>query len=284
MSPSRNAPLYVDGLTLIARDLAAMRAFYERALGLQAVKEGDDGVDLGAGERVFLRLKGDPSARLEDPRSAGLFHLAVLLPARADLARWLSHAAEIGVPLDGASDHGVSEAVYLSDPEGNGVEIYWDKPKEAWPFDAKGGLAMVTEPLNQRALAAALAAAGGTWEGAPAGTVLGHAHLRVGEVAKAKAFYGDALGFDHMQDYPGAAFFSTGGYHHHLGANIWRARGAGRRADGQTGLSELRLVGTADALDRAEAGAKATGVDPEPVEGGFRVEDPWGLRLRFEAA
>lgn len=284
MTMSRNAPLYVDAVTLIVRDLIAMRGFYERALGLEAVEEADGAVGLGAGGRVFLRLAGDPSARIEEPRSAGLFHLAILLPTRADLARWLSHAAEIGLPLDGASDHGVSEAAYLSDPEGNGVEIYWDKPTEVWPRDAKGGLAMVTERLDQRSLAAELETAGGVWSGAPAGTVLGHAHLRVGSVEAAKAFYGEALGFDHMQDYPGAAFFSTGGYHHHLGANIWRARGAGRRAGGQTGLAELRLLGTAEALARAKDGLKKAGIEAEPIAGGVRVEDPWGLGVRLEAA
>lgn len=280
----RSAPLTVREIAITVRDLDRQAAFYQDAIGLELLERGATEASLGAGGRRLLRLIGDAGARPEDPRSAGLFHMAFLLPSRADLGRWLLRATQAGVSLDGASDHGVSEALYLTDPEGNGIEVYVDRAAAEWPRDADGGLAMLTRRLDLNALAAA--AGGAPQHGPmPAGSRLGHVHLRVGDVEAAKAYFVGALGFDWTQDYPGAAFFSTGGYHHHLAANVWRSRGAGRREAGRAGLSET-VIEARDraALDAVSARLGEAGMRVERTENGFRADDPWGLGMRFQLA
>ncbi len=258
--PTSSAPLDVARVALVVNDLPLVARFYEEALGLERLRAGGEEVRLGAGGRVLLELRGDRAAPRASRREAGLFHTAFLLPSRAALGRWLRHAAEAGLRLQGASDHVVSEALYLSDPEGNGIEIYADRPRERW-LDAAGAIRLATEPLDRESLAAA---ADGPWAGAPEGTVVGHVHLQVGDVAEAERFYTGALGLEVMARYPGAAFLATGGYHHHLGANAWNSRGAGPRRPVATGLAELVLA--------AGPGAAAPGV----------LADPWGTRIVVE--
>ena len=216
----------------------------------------DETLELGAQGRRLLTLREDKSLTPNDPQEAGLFHLAFLLPSRRDLAHWLRAAAEQAAPIVGASDHGVSEAVYLHDPDGNGAEIYPDRPLAAWPRDRQGGLAMKTDPLDLNALRAEAREApplSGAPYRAPSGTVLGHAHLQVGGLDAAAEFY-EALGFERMAAYPGALFFGSGGYHHQLALNTWRSRGAGRRSNGQAGLAALRIarLGAPDAQTRTD--------------------------------
>ena len=216
------APLEIGTVRLTVNDLAKVSDFYARAIGLE--KLGGDGTTtrLGAGSRVLLELTADRNARKSSPREAGLFHTAFLLPSRADLGAWVHHASETRLPIQGASDHLVSEAIYLADPEGNGIEIYADRPRETWR-NTDGSIKMATEYLDIPDLAAA---ARGKWKGAPEGSVVGHIHLQVGNVAEAEGFYVGDLGFEVMAHYPGAAFMASGGYHHHIGANIWNSRGA----------------------------------------------------------
>jgi catechol 2,3-dioxygenase len=243
-------------------DLPTVQSFYERALGLERLG-GDAGVALlGAGDRRFLELHEDRHARRSSPKEAGLFHTAFLLPNRPALARWLLHAVESKVPLQGASDHLVSEAIYLADPEGNGIEVYVDKPREVWPIEG-GTIRMATERLDLNALTQD---ADGPWTGAPEGTVVGHVHLQVGAVPEAEAFYNGTLGFPITTHYPGAAFYGAGGYHHHLATNVWNSRGAGRRSYPSAGLADLRIV-----ADEAEHAAilQRTG-------GASSLADPWG--------
>lgn len=262
------APIEIGQVRLVVNDLPRMVDFYTRTLGLQ--KLSSDGTDavLGADATPLVTLRGDARAAGHNPRAAGLFHTAFLMPDRAALARWLIHAAESRVPLQGASDHHVSEAIYLADPEGNGIEVYVDRPRSRWT-DAQGGVVMTTEALDLNALARA---ADRPWTGAPTGLVIGHVHLQVGNVAQAQAFYAEKLGFAVTAQYPGAAFYGSGGYHHHLATNIWNSRGAGPRAP-STGLDLVELR-----LDASEAARlKAT------FEGARTVADPWGTRFALNA-
>lgn len=276
------APLRVGLVTLAVRDSARVAAFYREVLGLEDL--GSDGLEvlLGAGGVPLLRLRGD-AGLVPAPRSeAGLFHTAFLLPSRADLGRWLAFAAARGLRLQGASDHKVSEAVYLADPEGNGVEIYADRAPSVWT-DATGAIVMSTDPLDAPSLLAE--AAGTMWHGAPAGTLVGHVHLQVGATDIADAFYSALLGFDIATRYPGASFYGSGGYHHQLAGNIWNSRGAGPRKAGCTGLAELQIVlRETDRLGAIADAAHKAGLDVAAGGDGLALADPWGTRIRLTAA
>ena len=220
------APMRIGAVHLKVRDLEAVAAFYQRILGLRKLNEGDRTTTLGAGNTPLLVLDGDAGLLPGDRRAAGLFHIAFLLPSRADLARWVRHAAREGLRLQGASDHIVSEAFYLADPESNGIEVYSDRPPAQW-LDADGRIQMTTEPLDLQAL---LETAGtDDWAGYPEGGSIGHVHLQVGDRAAADRFYRDVLGFDVTFTLPGASFYGSGGYHHQLAANVWNSRGTARR-------------------------------------------------------
>lgn len=261
------APLDVAGVTLVVRDLAGTSAFYRDALGLAVHASDAERVVLGA-QHAFLTLLADPGAAPDDRTTAGLFHTAFLLPERGDLGRWLAHAAETGIALDGASDHNVSEALYLADPEGNGIEIYADRPLARWR-GRDGALDMPSRALNLRSLME-----GGTWTGAPAATRIGHVHLRDPDPAGAERSWG-ALGFEVMARYPGASFLGAGGYHHQLAANAWQARRpatAGRRA----GLAALTFRADETILPRLDAAGAAHDTD-----GTRRLDGPGGVALGF---
>ena len=253
-------PVSVADVGLKARDAEVLARYYREVIGLDELKRHDGTVVLGVGGRTLLTIEPAPSAAPDDPREAGLFHTAFLLPSRAALARWLRHALERRVELDGASDHLVSEAIYLNDPEGNGIEIYADRSRELWPWQ-DGEVAMKTLRLDFRNL---LEAAGEElWNGAPNGTVIGHVHLRVGNPAEAERWWHENVGFETMARYgPSAVFLASGGYHHHVGANAWHSAGAGRRDPARAGLAWVRL-----------SDARA---DSERV-----LEDPWGTEIRL---
>ena len=208
------------------------------------VRESDDGgLAFGVpGGADLVRLYGDLSAPALDRRATGLYHQAILFPTRLDLAHALARLAEARWPLDGVADHLVSEALYLSDPDGNGIELYRDRPRADWRYDG-GQLQMATLPLDLRNLAAELDAADGPQAAAPAGTVIGHVHLQVASIPDAEAFYHGVLGFDvTARGYPGALFVSAGGYHHHLGLNTWHSAGSGPAAPGSVGLRSYEVV------------------------------------------
>ncbi|MFC7052563.1 VOC family protein [Hansschlegelia quercus] len=271
---SAGAPIRIGQVVLTVRDMEAVSRFYQDVVGLRVLETGDAGCTLGAGATPLLELWRDPDARRDDPRSAGLFHTAFLLPSRADLAAWMTHAADGGVHVEGASDHLVSEAFYLSDPEGNGVEIYADRPSETWE-KRDGMIAMATAQLDLASLAAAST---GGWTGAPEGSIIGHVHLRVGALAGAESFYGGALGLDIACRYPGATFFGSGGYHHHIAANVWRSSGAQMRPAGTTGLAEVRLIANAGQM---EAIRSRTALEPAVESAPDRLSrrDPWGTSI-----
>ena len=258
------APMEIGQVTLTVHDLARSADFYARALGLSKRTADAAQVTLGAGDRTLVTLIADPAARARSPREAGLFHTAFLLPDRPALARWLHHAATTRLPLQGASDHKVSEAIYLADPEGNGIEVYVDRPRAQWTA-RDGAIQMTTDPLDLADLAAG---ANGPWTGAPDGTVVGHVHLQVGDVAQAQAFYTGTLGFPVTATYPGAAFYGSGGYHHHFATNVWNSRGAGPRTP-STGLTSVEIL--ADAASVAAIAAKTGGQTT--------LIDPWNTRI-----
>jgi len=269
----------MGAVSLTVSDLARGRAFYETALGL-TVREADDGsLAFGApGGEDLVRLYGDASAAPLDRRATGLFHLAILFPSRLDLAHALARLAGAHWSLDGVADHLVSEALYLSDPEGNGIELYRDRPREEWRH-SDGQLEMATLPLDLRNLADELDAADGPQPTAPAGTLMGHVHLQVASIPEAEAFYHGVLGFDVMvRGYPGALFVSAGGYHHHLGLNTWHSHGSGPAAPGTVGLRSYEVVLPDRAeLDRVVERVRGAGLSPESEsERSAAVRDPSG--------
>lgn len=273
------APMRIGTVTLKVRDLDAVSGFYQRVLGLTPVAEGERTVTLGANGTPTVRLDGDPALRPRDPRQAGLFHTAFLMPSRVELGRWLSYVSAAGGRLQGASDHIVSEALYLSDPEGNGIEVYADRPVSNWR-DQDGNIQMTTERLD---VADLLKAAEGTeWAGFPEGGSIGHVHLQVGDTAVADRFYRDVLGFDVAVDYPGATFYGSGGYHHHLAGNVWNSRGAEFRPSGMTGLEEVEIIARhADVVANLVARAESLGIEHKHGEGGVTLLDPWGTAIRI---
>ena len=272
------APHRIGGVTLVVNDLERITDFYAGAIGLTVLDRSADGARLGVGGVTLVALRHDPAARRATPAEAGLFHTAFLLPERADLSAWLRHAAAMRVPLEGASDHGVSEALYLADPETNGIEIYVDRPAAAWPRDANG-IAMATERLDVQALAAA---SDRPWSGFPSAGQVGHVHLRVGKIAPAEAFYGGVLGFDVVCRYPGAAFFGSGGYHHQFASNIWGSHDAGRRSGAVTGLAEVEVVTAPEKIEAARERA-APGAVLADAPGRLTLLNPWGTPIALVA-
>ena len=271
-------------IRLQVADLGRSVDFYRQILGFAA--HAQEGVTAGLGppdsETVLVELVERPGARPVPPRGRlGLFHVAYLLPDRPSLGRFLRHASERGVRL-GMSDHLVSEAIYLSDPDGLGIEVYADRPRSAWRYDERQ-IVMATEPLDVRSL---LSTAGDMpWRGAPQGTVVGHVHLHVGTLDEAKGFYHNALGLDQVVwNYPGALFLSAGGYHHHLGTNTWAA-GAPPASEGDARLLEWSLV-VPTAADAAAAARslEASGAPVRSDGNDVLAADPWGTNLRIIAS
>jgi catechol 2,3-dioxygenase len=278
----------VGTVSLTVKDLERSRAFYDRAIGLRASELDDGTLELGvAGEPALIELRSDSSARRLNRRAPGLYHLAILMPTRLDLAFALARLAQTRWPLDGASDHLVSEAVYLSDPDGNGIEIYRDRPRADWPRSGDE-LRMSTLPLDLDDVLAELRSATELQATAPPNTSIGHVHLQVSDLAEAEAFYHGVLGFDVMvRGYPGALFVSAGGYHHHIGLNTWHSAGAAPAPSGSVGLRSFAI----DLPDERELAAvlkrvEAASIPSSPAPGGVLVRDPFGsgVVLRTRAA
>ena len=220
------------------RDLDAMGSFYRHAIGLAMLGRGERELRLGAGGHVLLTLLHDPEAAPAPRNGAGLHHTAFLLPERADLGAWLAHVGAEAVAIDGAADHLVSEAVYLTDPDGNGIEVYADRTSSTW-YNPDRHPEMATAPLDGPGLLRA--AAKRRWFGMPDAGCIGHVHLRVGDIAATDAFYADLLGFDCNPFAPTAHFYSTGGYHQ-IGVNCWQSCCAPPCRERTTGLLEVQLV------------------------------------------
>lgn len=274
------APMRIGKVCLKVRDLNAVSAYYQSVLGLNVIQTEGRRVKLGVGPIVLLELLGDPALARPDPRQAGLFHTAFLMPTRADLARWFAYVVAAKVPLQGASDHIVSEAIYLADPEGNGIEVYVDRPVANWR-QKDGKIQMSTDPLDGQDL---LDAAGDAqWLGFPKGGRIGHVHLQVGDTKIADQFYRDILGFDVTLEYPGASFYGSGGYHHQLAGNIWNSRHAGTRPEGIVGLETVEIIlRDADDLTQITLRAKEAGIAIRKQNGGSTLHDPWGTAITLK--
>jgi catechol 2,3-dioxygenase len=270
---SFTTPIRMGAVTLVVRDLEKVSKFYQDVIGLREIRRSGGLAELGAGENVFLKLKHDAEAKPDTGRSAGLYHTAFLLPSRSDLAQWLIHVANNRVPLQGAADHIVSEAFYLADPEGNGIEVYIDRPEAGWVW-AGGQVHMASDPIDVDGLVASVAAP--NWQGAPVGTGVGHVHLRVGDIGPAEAFYKGLLGLDITASMGSATFYSSGGYHHHIATNIWQSRGAPLRAANEAGLAEVEfLVADKGIWDSLSDRLRKSGLAIEEKDGGVLVPDPW---------
>ncbi len=266
---------------LTVADLDRSVDYYEREIGLAVRERGDARAALGAGGDDLLVLVEEPGAKPADGFS-GLYHFALLVPDRADLASWLAHAARDRVQLVGMSDHFVSEALYLRDPDHHGIEIYADRPRELW--EGQVWQRMTSVPLDTDDLASALDdPASASFEGLAPGTVMGHVHLRVSEIAPTVAFYGDALGFDLMAQLGAhAAFLSAGGYHHHLGANTWESAGAGQAPSGYASLRHATVV--LPSAESRDALVERAGGSVDEVDGSPVIRDPSGNRLALATA
>ena len=262
-------------------DLGRSLDYYQGVLGMRVLGRDADRAALGPhdADRMLVRLSERSGAR-PARGEFGLYHFAILLPDRAALGRFVAHLLHLGV-RPGMADHLVSEALYLTDPDGLGIEVYADRPSDSWKHQGRE-LAMATDPLDVRGLIAA----GGDdqWTGMPDGTAMGHIHLHVGDLTRAEAYYHAALGFDKMVwSYPGALFLAAGGYHHHLGTNTW-SRGPSADPD-QARLLDWELV-VPDAAHAAAAARnlEAAGFRAEQTSGAWLSADPWGTALRITGA
>lgn len=231
----------VGKVALGVANLDKMARFYEQVMGLDVLEHDTESAELGVDNKAILHLESRPNGK-QHPNATGLYHLAILLPTRADLGQWLRHFVQsTSRMIDGASDHLVSEALYQRDPEGNGLEIYRDRPRDEWTYEEDGRVVMGGLALDLPALAA-----DGHKEPftkMPVDTTLGHVHLQVSDIAQTVWFYTQMLGLDYMTGYgDSAAFMSAGGYHHHLGANTWHSNGAASPPEGSLGLLYYTIV------------------------------------------
>jgi catechol 2,3-dioxygenase len=267
--------LRLGPVDLTVADLDRAVAWYQRSLGLRVHRHEPTSAELGDGTTTVVILREDPSARPAG-RHAGLYHYALLYPSREELARAAVRLSVTQTPIEGASDHRTHEAIYLPDADGNGIELAADRPRAAWPKDL--GYANGPAPLDFQALLATIEGEEPTPFVGP-GLRMGHLHLHVGDIDQGLAFYRDILGFEPQANLGTAAFVSAGGYHHHLGFNVWRGRGVGPAPEHTVGLRHWTVeLPQADLED-----LRARVPDAEPFDGGFLVRDPWDTAVAFVA-
>ncbi len=265
----------VGKVALTVRDLPMLTQFYNEVIGLIVKEQTAEKTILGTHKEDILELHSNPTAHPVEP-STGLYHLAILVPDRPSLAHWLYNFLSNGYQLPGASDHGVSEALYLSDPEGNGIEIYRDRPRKEWPM-SNGDIQMFTKRLDFEGLMKVVPQK--PWQKMEDDTTLGHVHLKVHNIPQSIEFYANVVGFDITSDeYPGAGFVSAGGYHHHLGMNTWHSAGASPLPPGAAGLAGYTiLLPDESAREAVVAHIQAAGVEVEDTAAGPQVHDPAGI-------
>ncbi|HXT68453.1 MAG TPA: VOC family protein [Vicinamibacterales bacterium] len=271
----------IGAVHLTVSDLSRSVAFYGEHVGFIEAWRRDDTAGLAAGDRVLLVLHGSPDAP-RPPHTTGLYHFAILVPSRLDLARSLRHFADMGTRMQGFSDHAVSEALYLADPDGNGIEVYRDRPRDEWRR-VNGQIQMTLDPLDVESLLRdadeeTQKADGPAWKGLVPGTTMGHMHLRVSFVEDSEEFYRDVLGLDLILRYAeSASFLSAGGYHHHIAVNVWGGVGAPRPPEGAIGLRHFEiLLPDAAAVDDVARRITAAGIAADITSGRVAVRDPSG--------
>jgi catechol 2,3-dioxygenase len=280
LSPSTR----LGSVHLAVTDLERSSAFYAEAIGLR-VQQRDNGVAaLGAGGEDLLVLHEEPAAARAAGGRAGLYHFALLHPSRLELARAAQRLAATRTPIQGASDHKFSEAIYLPDPDGNGIELYADRPREEWPAPLEALPPGGPLPLDLQGLLELTRDDDEPSAEADPGLVVGHIHLHVGGLEDALGFYRDVIGFEPMIVIPSAAFLSAGGYHHHLGLNTWRGEGVARAADDVVGLRRWTVLLPDEAeVGRVRARVESAGLEHEDVADGLLLSDPWGIPLLVAA-
>ena len=276
-------PIHIHSIALRVNNLDMMTAFYSQIIGMDIIARTATGSTLGKDGVPLMELLARPDFQADDPSTAGLYHTAFLMPNRKELGRWLITAVMNKIPFTGFADHLVSEALYLNDPEGNGIEVYADRPHEGWSWEADGHVVMGTEQLDIDNLVNDLPRDGTLPYKAPAGFRIGHVHMRVGDTAKAQDFYIKATGLDltALIANQSAAFFSSGHYHHHIGANIWQSRGAGKRPEKMNGLEYAAFSVAPELMDGLTKRLRDHGTDI--AEKGKTIEtlDPWGTTIRY---
>lgn len=274
----------LGAVRLQVADLERSIEFYQATLGLRVMVRTASAVTLGTHGTlsVLLELEERPAVRPAGRGLLGLYHFAILLPDRASLGRFVRHLAKLGAPIRGG-DHLVSEAFYLTDPDGLGIEVYADRARDTWRRVGRE-LMIATDPVDL----AALASASGDvpWSGMPEGTVIGHVHLHVGDIPQASAFFSETLGFDRMTwRYPGALFLGAGGYHHHLGTNTWAGPGARTPGENDAQLLEwtIEVPTDVDVANAAQSLANAGHSVDALAPGDVRTRDPWGTAIRLRS-
>ncbi|HWI71696.1 MAG TPA: VOC family protein [Baekduia sp.] len=281
------ATLRLGAVSLTVTDLDRSVAWYQAALGMRVHRQDVGFAALGDGTEDVLHLHEDATATQPPRRASGLYHYALLYPSREELARAALRLAATRTPIQGASDHGTHEAIYLPDPDGNGIELAADRPRDQWPSPEEEFSGGGPRPLDFDAL---LATVGGDQAGLVESQIrpglrVGHVHLHVGDIAKGLAFYRDVIGFEVWATMPTAAFVSAGGYHHHLGFNTWRGEGAAPMPAGIVGLRHWTIVlESAGEVAEVRARVRDAGIDSEDVTGGFAVADPFGMTVRVVVA
>jgi len=271
-------------VTLRVSNLDRSLRFYEGVLGFRSIERTDENAILGSQDGTpLLELRELPGASPQPWRSTGLYHVAIVLPSRADLGRALLRMAQAGLEI-GQGDHLVSEALYISDPDGNGLEIYRDRPRESWHW-TNNMVQMATDPIDLYGLMEEGKRDADPWEVLPAGTRVGHMHLRVGDIPQAERFYHTVLGFDITARIPSALFVSAGGYHHHIGMNIWQSRGAGPAPENTVGLQTFVIaLPNSDALMEVRGRLAAHGIAFSEQGDEIVVADPWRNQIRLKVS
>ncbi|PQZ96782.1 glyoxalase [Arthrobacter sp. MYb224] len=276
-----SADLQMNAVQLKVGDMKAMSGYYQQALGLEVLGESAQGTRLGRGTQTLVNLQHAPGLQLPAAGEAGLFHTALLFETQADLAATVLSAAQFDQSrFVGSSDHLVSEAFYFTDPEGNGIELYWDRPREAWSW-SDGQVAMDTVHLDPNAFLSSHLSEQAIAAQRTAEAEIGHVHLQVGDVDTARAFYVNTLGFDETTSLGNQALFvSAGGYHHHMAMNVWNSRGAGPRKD-TLGLGEVLInVPTEDEVGKLAERLSFAKVENHHTGAELRFMDPWNNQLR----
>ncbi|MFD0771382.1 VOC family protein [Bacillus sp. CGMCC 1.60114] len=271
---------FVNHVHILIENLERSLSFYQEELGFQILEQSETKAVLTAdGKTPLLTIEQLEKILPKQPRTTGLYHFAILLPHRSDLAKVLHHLIKTDYPLQGASDHLVSEAVYLADPDGNGIEIYVDRPFETWEWN-DGQVTMATEPIASDILSAAK---NETWTGLPSDTVMGHIHLHVADLGKAEEFYCTGLGFDAVSRYGHQALFiSSGKYHHHIGLNTWNGVGAPAPAANSVGLKHFSLLfPDKETRNQAVKRLQNIGVSVTTTDGVVVTKDPSGNHIQL---
>jgi catechol 2,3-dioxygenase len=277
------ATLRLGPVHLTVTDLDRSVAWYQSALGLRVHRHDVDSAALGDGDEEVLVLHEDSTAR-QPGRTSGLYHYALLFPGREELARTALRLAAAKAPIQGASDHGTHEAIYLPDLDGNGIELAADRPRDQWPTPEEEFTGDGPKRLDLDALLATVSGEELSAQVRP-GLRVGHVHLHVGDIAAGLRFYRDVLGFEVWAQMPSAAFVSAGGYHHHLGFNTWRGEGAAPMPEAIVGLRHWTIVlETAAEVDAVRARVRAAEIDSRDVPGGFAVTDPFGMVAHIVAS